>query len=486
MPKDPPSDPSTEHQIFAALYKQRHTPLVTRLTGLVRDRQRAEDLAATAFQNAWQRRAQFRGESSLGTWLYAIGLNAARRDWQERSGRHTPLDRVAEKRYAEPDQLSAGLEREELRDLLAKTLHRIPAKCRRLLIERYVHGRSIQELARHENVPIGTIGSRLFAAVRLFREAWRTTAPIKPPMAEDKARQLTEDALKHLTEELQAGRSDALKNYLAAMGRFHHYSWANSLLIHAQRPTATRVAGYHAWKELGRSVRRGEKGIMIYAPVIRKVADREERSAPEQTPTRTPRAVAGFRSAYVFDLDQTDGKPLPSFARTGGDPSAFADRLKASIAQRGIRLAYDPAIAPADGLSSGGQIRLRPGLAPAEEFSVLTHELAHEMLHHGPEAPQLSKLVRETQAEAVAYVVCRGIGLETGTAAADYIALYNGDAKTLVDSLKAIQETASKILNDLLPEHDRQVSQRATDQVPDRVQTPAAAPDLPDQLSLDR
>ena len=93
-----------------------------------------------------------------------------------------------------------------------------------------------------------------------------------------------------------------------------------------------------------------------------------------------------------------------------------------------------------------------PGMTPAEEFSVLAHELAHEMLHHRKEATPLPKVVRETQAEAVAFVVCRGVGLETNTAAADYISLYNGDKKTLAESLSVIQETSSKILDDLLPE----------------------------------
>ena len=93
-----------------------------------------------------------------------------------------------------------------------------------------------------------------------------------------------------------------------------------------------------------------------------------------------------------------------------------------------------------------------PGMTPAEEFSVLAHELAHEMLHHRREAAPPSKVVRETQAEAVAFVVCRGVGLETNTAAADYIALYNGDKKTLAESLSVIQETSSQILDELLPE----------------------------------
>ena len=115
------------------------------------------------------------------------------------------------------------------------------------------------------------------------------------------------------------------------------------------------------------------------------------------------------------------------------------------------------AIAPAQGVSSGGRIRLMPGLSKAEEFSVMAHELAHEMLHHGKDAPRPPKAVRETQAEAVAFVVCRGVGLETSTAAADYIALYNGDKATLAKSLSVIQETSAKILDELLPERAKPI-----------------------------
>jgi antirestriction protein ArdC len=209
------------------------------------------------------------------------------------------------------------------------------------------------------------------------------------------------------------------------------------------------VAGFHTWHDLGRYVKKGEKGIAILAPIIAKPKESDSRSdkSKESETTR----VMGFRTAYVYDLAQTDGRPLPQFAATGGDPKDYAEKLKAYVAKNGISLAYDAGIAPAQGVSSGGQIRLVPGMKPAEEFSVLTHELAHEMLHHRKEGPPLSKTVQETQAEAVAFVVSRGIGLETNTAAADYIALYNGDKKTLGESLTVIQATSAKILDELLP-----------------------------------
>jgi antirestriction protein ArdC len=279
------------------------------------------------------------------------------------------------------------------------------------------------------------------------------------PYASDKAKKAAEEALNRLSAELEAGKSEALKNYLATMSQFRRYSWNNVLLISSQRPEATRVAGFHTWHDLGRSVKKGEKGIMIFAPVVVKREATPDQAQVKEPDRKEPSRVAGFRTAYVFDVSQTEGKALPEFAKTTGDPKDYTDKLKALAAQRGIAVEYDPSIAPAMGVSSGGRIRLVPDLPKGEEFAVLVHELAHEMLHKGKEAQPLPKMVRETQAEAVAYVVSRGIGLETNTAAADYIALYNGDKATLAKSLSAIQETSAKILDELLPEERSTPSQ---------------------------
>jgi N-terminal domain of anti-restriction factor ArdC len=323
-------------------------------------------------------------------------------------------------------------------------------------------------------------------------------------MADDRVRKLAEDALNHLTSELEAGKSAALQNYLATMGRFHHYSWGNVLLISSQRPEATHVAGYHTWRDLGRHVKTGEKGIMIFAPML---AKQRENSLQPPNPTDTVTKkndvfrLTGFRAAFVFDVEQTEGKPLPEFSKTTGNPREFADKLKEFVAKQGISVEYDTSIAPAQGVSFGGKIRLVPDMPPAEEFSVLAHELAHEMLHHRKDETRLPKVVVETQAEAVAYVVSRGVGLETNSAAADYIALYNGDKKTLAESLSVIHDTSSRILDELLPErltptHEKNPD-RATDK-PDQsrdepgradpVQSPPAGqlPDQSDSISLDR
>jgi hypothetical protein len=152
---------------------------------------------------------------------------------------------------------------------------------------------------------------------------------------------------------------------------------------------------------------------------------------------------------YVFDVSQTEGEELPAPATVSGDVRGYRDHLVEFVARQGIQLEYDEAIAPALGVSKGGQIVLLPGQNKAEEFATLAHEVAHELLKHASRHGETTKTVRETEAEAVSFIVCSAIGLETGSASADYILLYRGSAETLTESLMAIQQTSGKILNSL-------------------------------------
>jgi hypothetical protein len=153
----------------------------------------------------------------------------------------------------------------------------------------------------------------------------------------------------------------------------------------------------------------------------------------------------------VFDVSQTDGEPLPEFATVKGDPQGYADRLAKFVASQGIALEYDDKIAPAKGLSSGGKITLLPDMPPAEHFAVLAHEAAHELLHRGDRRKETTHTIRETEAEAVAFVVCSAIGLDANSSSSDYIQLHAGDKATLAESLAFIQQTASVILQAIEP-----------------------------------
>jgi antirestriction protein ArdC len=256
--------------------------------------------------------------------------------------------------------------------------------------------------------------------------------------------------IKLLIEQLEAGHSETLTEYLTAMSRFHHYSFGNVLEIARQMPDATRVAGFWAWKQLGRSVKSGEKGIRILAPIVGVKRKKDEEAEKDITKQNT-RVLVGFRNAYVFDVSQTEGVDLPELREMSGDVGENRDRLISFIEKQGIALTYTEKIAPALGMSYGGRIAILPGQSKAEEFSTLVHELAHEMLHKAERRTATTKVVRETEAEAVAFVIAKTAGLETGSASADYIHLYHGNASLLAESLEVIQQTSAIILAALEP-----------------------------------
>ncbi|UWZ81813.1 ArdC family protein [Occallatibacter riparius] len=271
-------------------------------------------------------------------------------------------------------------------------------------------------------------------------------------------------AVDFLIEQVQAGKSDTLTAYLAAMSRFRNYSFGNILAIARQRPTATRVAGYGAWKELGRFVKRGERGIQILAPMT---GYRRRKDGPERESDEKPRQVLiGFRAVHVFDVSQTEGADLPEFGiAVTGEVGEYRDRLRDFLAERAIELVYSENIAPAFGVSYGGKIALLPGQPQAQEFVTLVHEAAHELLHRTERRTFTTPTVRETEAEAVAFVVGQGIGLEMGTSSSDYIQMYSGNATLLAESLEVIQRTSAVILSALQPpvSNETQSTAPATD-----------------------
>lgn len=284
----------------------------------------------------------------------------------------------------------------------------------------------------------------------------------------DLARKKVDEGIASLAAALLRGDSAALTAYLTTMSRFYRYSFGNVLLIAFQNPGATHVAGFNTWKGMGRTVLKGEKGIMILAPLARRGKETEageggsggkedqqcHTETKEKGSNKSSSGVWGFRVVYVFDISQTEGEELPQFAQVTGERGRHIDRLKTIIADEGIGLSYKDTLGGAFGLSRNGRVEVLSGLPPAREFSVLVHELAHELMHRerGQGETKTGRIesdatVRETEAEAVAYVVCQAIGLDTdGNKHADYIRLYRGSAETLSASLSRIQQTATRIL----------------------------------------
>jgi hypothetical protein len=260
---------------------------------------------------------------------------------------------------------------------------------------------------------------------------------------------IIKQAVDFLIRQVEAGKSETLAAYLTAMARFHKYSFGNIVSIARQRPTATRVAGFGTWKEMGRFVKRGEKGIQILAPMIgfrRRNAEATQDTDADGN-TKKPPVLIGFRAVYVFDVAQTEGEDLPEFEHSiSGEVGEQRDRLIDFLAQQNITLEFNERIAPALGVSYGGKIALLPGQSEPEEFVTLVHETAHELLHKAERRTFTTATVRETEAEAVAFIVGQAIGLEMGTASSDYIQMYNGNATLLAESLEVIQRTSAVIL----------------------------------------
>jgi len=272
---------------------------------------------------------------------------------------------------------------------------------------------------------------------------------------ENPAQQLIKQAVEFLLKQLEEGKSETLTAYLAAMARFHNYSFGNILAIARQRPTATRVAGIRTWNELGRFVKRGEKGIQILAPIIghRRKKDAAEQEQDTNSQAKPAPMLIGFRAVYVFDHSQTEGVDLPEFDHgVSGEVGAHCDRLVSFLNAQGIKLEFNEKIAPALGVSYGGRIALLPGQSKAEEFTTLVHECAHELLHKTERRTMTTATVRETEAEAVAFIVGQAVGLEMGTASSDYIQMYAGNAALLAESLEVIQRTSAVILGAILSE----------------------------------
>jgi antirestriction protein ArdC len=243
--------------------------------------------------------------------------------------------------------------------------------------------------------------------------------------------------------------SDTFRAYLTAQARFHQYSFGNVLLILAQRPDASRVAGYRTWQSLGRQVKKGEKAIRIIAPASYKKKEPDEQTGEEQE-----RQVRFFRSVSVFDVSQTDGDPLPEVPVPVLDSHAGAElyaKLEGVALTEGLRVTighesflqrpqlmgfYEP---------DSRAIYVKEA-AQLQQTKTLAHELGHHFAKHHISGP-----ASETEAEAVSYVVLAHHGLDSGERSFPYIATWSQDKTVLKAALTTIQAISNILIDKLTP-----------------------------------
>ncbi len=235
------------------------------------------------------------------------------------------------------------------------------------------------------------------------------------------------DKVAELISEIKKGvasihTSEDWKKWLDFNSRFWAYSFHNQMLIAIQRPTATRVAGFHTWKDCNRHVKKGEKGIKILAPIIIKTAVKDEETGEE----KTVKALRNFRVVTVFDVSQTEGEELPSIHSPllGIAPSGVFDSLRNLIERKGYSVTFKELPEGLYGyVNKSKQIVLRQGESEAQSLDTLCHEMSHAILGHvGSNTPRDDQ---ELEAETSAWIICKNLGLETRQSSFAYLATWS-------------------------------------------------------------
>ena len=270
---------------------------------------------------------------------------------------------------------------------------------------------------------------------------------------------MAQEKLEATMQMLQEGveslfENDKYKHYLDVMSRFHDYSINNQILIGMQHPDATLVAGYTAWRDkFHRSVKKGEKGITIISPTPYKVTKEIEKVDANGVTTTEEQEISrlGFRTATVFDFSQTEGEPLPEIATILHDPVRdYDDLLDAIKSISPVPVCFEDIKGSANGFyaPTDQKIVVKRGLPEAQTLKTLIHETAHACLGHGSKEDHLDRRTHEVQAESVAYVVSKAIGLDTEDYSIGYVAGWSSgkEIKELKASLQVIRDAADSMI----------------------------------------
>ena len=308
-------------------------------------------------------------------------------------------------------------------------------------------------------------GRRASALCPVSRKGWY--------MAE---KQSSRDRLKDITASIEDGikelfQSESYAQYLQTMSRFHHYSVNNQVLIHMQKPDATLVAGFNKWKnQFGRNVIKGEHGIKIIAPTPFKKKIEQEKLDPD---TQLPMLDADgkiiteektiqipmYKPVTVFDVSQTEGKPLPQLAHElSGNVANYDVFMEALRRSSPVPISIEVMGGGMDGYFDleHQDIAIRKGMSEVQTVSAVIHEMAHALLHNRTKdteekTPELSRSTEEVQAESISYAVCAYYGIATGENSFGYIVSWSKD-KTLPElreSLEVISKTADGLISDI-------------------------------------
>lgn len=287
--------------------------------------------------------------------------------------------------------------------------------------------------------------------------------------------QMTEkQKVKEITDRLEAGlkelfESEKYKSYLSTMSKFHNYSFNNTLLIALQKPEATLVAGYKAWqKNFERHVNKGEKAIRILAPAPYKIKEErdkldpvtgemmfDENGMPQKEETEV--TIPAFRAVSVFDVSQTDGKPIPELEAQEllSTVEGYEDFVQALMNVFPVPVSFEEIPGDSKGYfdTVEKRIAVQKNMSESQTLKTMVHEVAHSMLHdkevnQSMDVPAKDRNTKEVEAESVAFTVCQHFGIDTSEYSFGYIAGWSSgrDMKELKNSLDTIRRIASELI----------------------------------------
>lgn len=306
--------------------------------------------------------------------------------------------------------------------------------------------------------------------------------------------QTEKQKVQELTDKLERGltelfNSDSYKNYLSTMSKFHNYSFNNTLLIAMQKPEASLVAGYKAWqKNFERHVNKGEKAIRILAPAPYKIKEERDKIDPVTQEIMLDRdgnpqkeeveiTIPAFRAVSVFDVSQTDGKPIPQLEAKEllSDVEGYQDMIHAVEAVSPVPIEMEEIAGESKGYfdREARRIAVQENMSESQTLKTMIHEVAHSMLHNKEveqdEQARKDRNTKEVEAESIAYTVCQHFGVDTSEYSFGYIAGWSSgrDTKELKSSMDTIRRTASELITGIEEQleeirRDREVSQEQT------------------------